>query len=82
MQFIVKLHSNLQTQLNFSWFELELTLFSYGRKKEEEPSPSFEQKDCLNFGECLVGVWRVCGNYLVGVRQVSGGCLIGIWRVS
>ena len=26
---IVKLHSNLQTQLNFSWFEQELTLFSH-----------------------------------------------------
>ena len=45
---IVKLHSNLQTQLNFSWFEYELTLFSTGRRRrkeeedeEEEPSPSF-----------------------------------------
>ena len=36
---IVKLHSNLQTQLNFSWFEKELT--EEGRKEEEEPSPSF-----------------------------------------
>ena len=33
---IVKLPSNLQTQLNFSWFELELTLFSHGMKEEEE----------------------------------------------
>ena len=32
----VKLHSNLQTQLNFSWLEKELTLFSHGRRKEEE----------------------------------------------
>ena len=31
---IVKLHSNLQTQLNFSWLEKELTLFSHGRKEE------------------------------------------------
>ena len=30
----VKLHSNLQTQLNFSWLEKELTLFSHGRRKE------------------------------------------------
>jgi len=34
--FFVKLHSNLQTQLNFSWLEKELTLFSHGRRKEEE----------------------------------------------
>ena len=34
---IVKLHSNLQTQLKFSWLGKELTLFSHGgRKKEEE----------------------------------------------
>ena len=35
LKIVVKLHSNLQTQLNFSWLENELTLFSYGRKKEE-----------------------------------------------
>ena len=41
--FFVKLHSNLQTQLNFSWFEEELTLFSHGKRKKEEegPTPSF-----------------------------------------
>ena len=40
---IVKLHSKLQTQLNFSWLEKELTLFSHGRRRKEEgrPSPSF-----------------------------------------
>ena len=37
---------------------------------------------CLNFGDCLVGVWRVYGNCLEGVWQVSGGCLVGVWRVS
>ena len=31
----VKLHSNLQTQLNFSWLEWELTLFSHGIKGKE-----------------------------------------------
>ena len=47
----VKLHSNLQTQLNFSWLEKELTLFSHGRrregrrKKKKEPTPSFYQKE-------------------------------------
>ena len=33
---IVKLHSNFQTQLNFSWLEKELTLFSHGRRKKKE----------------------------------------------
>ena len=34
--FIVKLHSNLQTQLNFSWLELELTLFPLSQQQEEQ----------------------------------------------
>ena len=37
---------------------------------------------CLNFGDCLVGVWRVYGNCLEGVWQVSGGCLESVLRVS
>ena len=36
----VKLHSNLQPQLNFSWLEKELTLFFHGGSKEEEDQPS------------------------------------------
>ena len=30
----VKLHSNLETQLKFTWLEKELTLFSHGRRNE------------------------------------------------
>ena len=33
----VKLHSNLQTQLNFSWLEKELTLFSHGSTSPRQP---------------------------------------------
>ena len=33
---IVKLHSNLQTQLNFSGLEKELTLFSHGRRRRRK----------------------------------------------
>ena len=40
---------------------------------------------CLNFGECLVGVWRVFGNCLegavTGVRWIAEGCLEGAWKV-
>ena len=60
---IVKLHSNLQTQLNFSWLEKELTLFSHGRKRKEgrknNPHLAFSRKNdptCLNFADCIVGV--------------------------
>ena len=37
--FIVPFHSNLQTQLNFSWLELELTLFSHGKKEGRKNNP-------------------------------------------
>ena len=57
----VKLHSNLQTQLNFSWLKKELTLFSHGRKEEEGRNPHLfssgrNDPTCLNFGDYLVGV--------------------------
>ena len=35
--YVVKLHSNLQTQLNFSWLEKELTLFSYEGTSPRQP---------------------------------------------
>ena len=78
----VKLHSNLQTQLNFSWLEKELTLFSHRRREEGRNNPhlAFSRRNdptCLNFADCLVCVWRVLGNCLEGVWQVSGGCLEG-----
>ena len=68
----VKLHSNLQTQLNFSWFEWELTLFSHGRTRRRNnlhlDSSRGCDSTCLKF---LVGVWKVFGNCLEGVWQVS-----------
>ena len=78
----------MQTQLNFSWLEKELTLFSHGRRRKEgrrNPHLASSRRNdptCLNFGDCLVGVWKVFGNCLEGVWQVSGGCLEGVLRVS
>ena len=40
------------------------------------------ESTCLNFGDCLVGVWRVFENCQEGVWQVSGGCLEGFLRAS
>ena len=37
---------------------------------------------CLNFGDCLLGVWKVYENCLEGIWRVSGGCLTGALRVS
>ena len=37
---IVKLHSNLQTQLNFSWLEEALALFSHSKMNKKEYQPS------------------------------------------
>ena len=42
----------------------------------------FRTKSCLNFGDCLVGVWKVFGNCLEGARQVPDGYLEGFWKVS
>ena len=58
-----------------------------GRKEGRRRNPhlaSSRRNDptCLNFGDCLVGVWKVFGNCLEGVWQVSGGCLEGVLRVS
>ena len=39
---------------------------------KKEPSP------CLNFGDCLVGAWRVLGNCLEGVLRVSGGARVSM----
>ena len=63
----------------FPWKEEER------RKKEKNPHQAFSRgidPTCLNFGDCLVGVWRVYGNCLEGVWWVSGGCLEGVLRVS
>ena len=55
-----------------------------GRKKKNPHLASSKRNGptCLNFGDCLVGVWRVYGNCLAGVWWVSGGCLVGVWWVS
>ena len=84
---IVKLHPNLQTQLNFSWLEKELTVFSHGRKEEGITTPNLafcrrNDPTCLNFADCVVGVWKMHGNCLVVVWQVSYRCLAGVWQVS
>ena len=62
--------------------------FVFQRKKKEEEGRKnnthlafSRRKDptCLNFGDCIVGVWRVYGNCPKGVWQVSGGCLAGVF---
>ena len=63
-------------------------MFSHWKEEEEEgwnPRLAFSRRNdltCLNFADCLVGVWRVIGNCLEGVWQVSGMCLEGVLRVS
>ena len=65
-----------------------MALFSH--RKEEEGrrenlhliSSSWNVPRYLNFGDCLVDVWKVFGNCLEGVWRVSGGCLVGVWWVS
>ena len=44
-------------------------------------SQDLNDPSCLNFGDCLVGVWRVFENYLVGVWWMSGRCLEGVLTV-
>ena len=82
---IVQLYSNLQTQLNFNW--LELTLFSHRKEGKRRKNPhlaSIRGNDptCLNFGECLAGVWKLSGNCLKGVWQVFDDCLEGVLWMS
>ena len=83
---IVKLHSDLRilTQLQLVGVGVD---FVFPLEEEEGRNPHLASSrridpTCLNFGDCLVGVWRVYGNCLEGVWQVSGGCLVGVWRVS
>ena len=60
-----------------------------GRRRKEEEGRNHHlafrrriEPTCLNFGDCLEGVWRVYGNCLEGVWRVSGGCLMGFWWMS
>ncbi len=63
-------------------------MFSHWKKKEgrkKDPNIASSRRidpTCLNFGDCLVGVWRVYENCLEGVWQVFGRCLAGVWWVS
>ena len=55
------------------------------RKKKKNPHLASSRRidpTCLNFGDCLVGVWKLSGGCLAGVWWVSGGCLVGVWWVS
>ena len=53
-----------------------------GRKNPHLAASRMNDPTCLNFADCLVGVWRVYGNCLEGVWRVSGGCLVGVCWVS
>ena len=79
---VVKLHSDLRilTQLQLVGEGVD---FVFPWKKNPHLDSSIRNDPtCLNFGDCLVGVWKVFGNCLEGVWQVSGGCLVGVWCVS
>ena len=64
-------------------------MFSHGRRRKEEegrnnPHLAFSRRKehtCLNFADCLVGLWRVPRNCLEGVWQVSERCLAGVWKM-
>ena len=61
--------------------------YVFPRKKGRKKNPHLASNRrngsiCLNFGDCLVGVWKVFGNCLEGVWRASGSCLEGVWRVS
>ena len=86
---IVNLHSGLRVLTQPQLDEVGVDFFfachkkEEGGKKDEEPTPGVNQKECpYIFGGCLVGVMRVSGGCLEGVWIVSGGCLDGVWRVS
>ena len=61
--------------------------FPTGRKREGRKNPHLASRSwngprCLNFGDCLAGVWKVFGSCLEGVWQVSVDCLEGVLWVS
>ena len=53
-----------------------------GRRNPHLASSRRNDPTCLNFGDCLVGVWRVFGNCLEGVWLVSDNCSVAVLRVS
>ena len=58
-------------------------MFSHGRRNNSHlASNRRNDPSCLNFGDYLVGVWRVSGMCLEGVLRVSGRCLEGVLIVS
>ena len=78
--FFVKPHSNLQTQLQLVGVGVD---FVFPRKKKSPHLASSRRKDptCMNFDDCLLGVWRVSSGCLEGVWKVPGGCLKGVGKV-
>ena len=88
---VIKLHSDLRiiTELQLVGVGVDFVFpLEEGRKKKEgrrNPHLAFSRSidpTCLNFGDCLEGVWRVYGNCLEVVWRVSGGCLEGVFKVS
>ena len=71
---IVKLHSNLCTQLNFSRSWLCFPT------EEEEGRITHIASSRRNYPTCLI--FFDCLGCLVGVWQASGGCTVAVWAVS
>ena len=91
LNIVVKLHSALRilTQLQLVGLEVDFVFpLEEGMKEEERrknPHLAFSRRNdptCLNFSDCIVGVWRVYGNCLESVWRVSGRCPFAVWRVS
>ena len=76
------------TQLQLVWVGVDFVFpRKEGKRKEEEgitphlASSKRNDPTCLNFDDCVVGVWGMFGNCLEGVWQVCSGCLEGVWKV-
>ena len=81
---------NLQTQLNFSWSEQELTLF-FAKNGQSNRNPHLastirNKANVWNFvaalrvfGGCLEVIHMVSGQYLMGAWRVYGLCLNGVY---
>ena len=68
---IVKLQLADPTQLQVVGVGVDFVFWrKEGRKNPHLASSRRNDPSCLNFGDCLVGFWKVFGNYLEGVWHV------------
>ena len=77
------------TELQLDGVGVDFVFPCHNNKKEgrskNNPHLTFSRRDdptCLNFGDCLVGVWKLSGGCLEGDWRVSCVCPVAVWRVS